>query len=116
MPITIDERRPELCYRVDCFSVPAAARAEFEASMRRNLAFLETLPGFLGHVVLEKTGGPSAFEIVTIATWESRDALERAGAAVRAYYARIGFDVQASLARWGARAELADYRAPLALQ
>lgn len=115
MPITIDERRPELCYRVDCFTVPAAARAEFEAAMHRNLAFLETLPGFLGHVVLEKIGGPSGFETVTIATWESRDALERAGIEVRAYYARIGFDVQSSVARWGARAELGSYRAPPAL-
>lgn len=110
--ITIDPRAvPAQQLRVDSFSVPREARAEFEASMRRNLAFISKLAGFQGHVVLEKASGPSAFDIVTIAAWESRAALDAAGAAVRAYYAEIGFDPPAAMARWGVRGELGNYAA-----
>jgi hypothetical protein len=72
-PVSIDlQAHPDLQFRIDGFSVPAASRGELEAAMRRNLAFLETLPGFLGHVVFERTSGESAFDLVTIAVWESR--------------------------------------------
>jgi heme-degrading monooxygenase HmoA len=98
-------------FRLDSFSVPEAARGEFEAAMRRNLAFIETLPGFRGHVVLEKVGGPAAFNVVTIATWESAEALDAAGVRVRAYYESIGFDLVGALARWGVRAELGNFHA-----
>ena len=100
------ESEAGLSYRLDCFFIPEAAREEFEAAMRRNLAFLETLPGFRGHQVLEKTAGPTSFNVVTIATWASRQALESASGRVGAYYRQIGFDAAAVLARWGARAEL----------
>jgi hypothetical protein len=95
-----------LSYRIDCFSIPEAAREEFEAAMRRNVAFLETLPGYRGHFVLEKTGGPTEFNIVTIAAWTSQEARESASARVGDYYGQIGFNAAAVLARWGARAEL----------
>src|SRR5215510_1840877 len=106
----LTESEASFSYRLDCFFIPDAAREEFEAAMRRNLAFIETLPGFRGHIVLEKTGGPTTFNIVTIAGWESREALDKAGTAVRSYYQEIGFDPGASLARWGARAELGNFR------
>jgi heme-degrading monooxygenase HmoA len=68
--ITIDpDKYPDHQFRIDAFSVPEAARDEFEAAMNRNLAFLETVPGFLGHAVFEKADGPSTFNIVTIARW-----------------------------------------------
>lgn len=44
-------------FRIDAFSVPAGSRDRFEALMRRNVAFIETLPGFLHHTVFEKTQG-----------------------------------------------------------
>lgn len=116
-PVTIDlQAHPHLQFRIDAFSVPAAARPEFEAAMHRNLAFLETLQGFQGHVAFEKTGGPSTFDIVTIAVWESPEAVASAGEKVRAYYQEIGFDMQAMIARWGVTASLGFYRAPPALQ
>lgn len=105
------ESAASLSFRVDTFSIPDAARQEFEAAMRRSMAFIETLPGFRGHIVLEKTSGPTAFDVVTIAAWESAEALELAGEEVRSYYQRIGFDRSAALARWGARAELGSFRA-----
>lgn len=113
-PLTIDLRaHPNLQFRIDAFTVPAASRAEFEAAMHRNLAFLETLPGFQGHVVFEKTGGPTTFNIVTIAVWESPEAIAAAGEKVRAYYQRIGFDMQATMARLGVTASIGAYRAPV---
>src|SRR5215475_5775930 len=67
-PLTIDLRsHPNLQFRSDAFTVPAASRAEFEAAMHRNLAFLEKLPGFMNHMVFEKTSGPTTFDIVTVA-------------------------------------------------
>ena len=84
--------------------------------MQRNLGFIETLPGFLGHVVFESIGGPTRFNLVTIAVWESAEAIEAAVAKVRDYYQRIGFDVQETLARLGVEAEIGNYSAPAALQ
>ena len=101
-----------LQFRIDNFSVPDEAREEFEQAMRRNLAFIETLPGFLGHLVFEKTAGATAFNLATIAVWESSKALDAAGAEVRAYYQGIGFDMPATLSRLGISAELGNFRAP----
>jgi heme-degrading monooxygenase HmoA len=115
--VSIDPfRHPEQHYRIDNFTVPADAREAFEAAMRRNVAFLETLPGFLGHVAFVKTGGPGAFDVATIAAWESAAALERAVAAVRAHYAEIGFDMRTALEQWGAAAQCGNFRAPAELQ
>ncbi len=115
--VTIDlQTHPNLQFRIDGFSVPAASRPEFETAMRRNLTFIQTLPGFLGHLVFEKSAGPSTLDIVTIAVWESQEAVAAAGEKVRAYYESIGFDMPAMLARWGVTAALGFYRAPATLQ
>jgi heme oxygenase (mycobilin-producing) len=110
--ITIDlKTNPDLHFRLDNFSVPDEAREEFEQAMQRNLAFIGTLPGFLGHVAFEKSGGPTVFNVATIAVWESRQALDAAGVAVRDYYQKIGFDMPATLARLGIKAELGNFHA-----
>ncbi|KAA6464477.1 antibiotic biosynthesis monooxygenase [Acidobacteria bacterium AB60] len=116
-PMIVDlEANPNLQFRIDAFKIPAASREEFEAAMRRNLAFLEKLPGFLHHMVFEKTSGPTEFNLVTIAVWESAEAIAAAGEKVRAYYQSIGFDVQATLTRLGITASLGYYNAPANLQ
>jgi heme-degrading monooxygenase HmoA len=84
--------------------------------MHRNLALIRTLPGFRGHVVFEKAGGPTAFNVVTIAVWESKEAVDKAGEEVRAYYKKNGLDMPAMLARWGVKAELGNFTAPRELQ
>jgi heme-degrading monooxygenase HmoA len=110
--ITIDlETNPDLQFRIDNFFVPEGARAEFEQAMQRNLAFLETLPGFRGHLVFEKTSGPSAFHVATIAVWESREAVDAAGEKVRAYYESIGFDPAALMSKLGIKGEMGNFRA-----
>ena len=88
-------------YLVDTFTVPAAARADFEAATRRNRDFIRTLPGFRGDLMVVRSQG-SGFDIATVAAWENADALARAKDAVGAYYRTIAFDPAASLARWGA--------------
>ena len=116
-PLTIDlQAHPNLQFRIDAFSVPADARPEFEAAMQRNLAFLQTLSGFVRHMVFEKTSGPTTFDIVTIAVWESPEVIAAAGQRVRAYYQSIGFDLPAMLERLGITASLGYYNAPLGLQ
>jgi heme-degrading monooxygenase HmoA len=116
-PLTIDlQARPNLQFRIDAFTVPQESRAEFESLMRRNLRFIVTLPGFLNHMVFEKTSGPTNFNIATIAVWESAEAIAAAGEKVREYYQSIGFDVQATVSRLGITASLGYYQAPLDLQ
>lgn len=116
-PVTIDlQANPNWQFRVDAFSVPAASRSEFETTMHENASFLATMPGFKGHVVFEKTAGPSTFNIVTIAAWESAEAMKNAGEKVREDYQRTGFDMQGTIARWGVTASLGGYSAPKGLQ
>lgn len=101
--LTIDlQSRPQLEFRIDAFMVPAGSRAEFEALMHRNAAFIATLPGFMHHLVFERaTDSPTAYDIVTIAVWADRAAIVGARAEVRAYYQRIGFDMAAAFDRLG---------------
>src|SRR5262245_28811397 len=109
-PFTPDlAKHPARRFRIDSFSVPAAARTEFEAAMRRNLRFIQTLPGFLSHTVLEKASGPSMFNIVTIAVWQSPEAIAKAADAVRTFYQEIGFNPAEALSRWGVAAEIGQY-------
>ncbi len=107
---TIDPGNADLRFRIDCFSVPREARQEFDAAMRRNLDFIRTLPGFREHLVFEKAGGPTTFDVVTIAIWDSQEAIDGAGQRVREHYRTIGFDLPAALARWKARAEVGVFR------
>jgi hypothetical protein len=109
--ITIDiERNPDLHFRIDNFSVPDASREEFERAMRRNLAYISELPGFLGHMVFDRTAGDTPFNIATIAVWASQEAIERAAEQVRSYYASIGFDVQDFMKRLGITSARGNFR------
>ena len=45
--------------------------------------FLETLTGFLHHMVFEKTDGPATYDIVTIAVWSGPEAIARARETMR---------------------------------
>jgi hypothetical protein len=97
---------PNFRYRIDAFQVPEGSRAEFEEAMNRSMRFLLTLPGCRGHAVFVKAAGPTRFDVITVATWESQEAIDRAGDRVRAYYRELGFDPAASMARWGVKAEI----------
>lgn len=108
-------RTPAQAVRLDAFLLPEAARAPFLERMAENLAFLRTLPGFQGHVVLEKRRGEGAYNLVTLATWDSQEALDAAGLAVRAHHQQLGLDLAGTLAGWGVQLVRADYAAPAGL-
>jgi hypothetical protein len=105
-----------LGFRIDAFSVPAGSRDRFEALMRRNVAFIEMLPGFLHHTVFEKTQGTTLYDIVTIAVWSGPEAIATARERVHAYYRTIGFDMATEFASLGIVASVGYHRAPGELQ
>ena len=92
---TLDfEKHPQLRFRIDNFSVPASVRADFQAAMQRNFAFIQILPGFQWHLVFEKASG---------------EAIEKAIVAVRDYYEKIGFNPASAMAEWGVTSEVGQY-------
>ena len=107
------DKDPDVHIRLDSYCVPAAARAEFEAGVQRSVALLETLPGFRAHLALAKESGGSAFNIVTIAVWQSSEAMANAITHVQAYYQRIGYDPRESAARLGITAEVGNDYVPI---
>lgn len=107
------DKDPDVHIRLDSYCVPNEARAEFEAGVQRSVAFLETLPGFRAHLALAKESGGSAFNIVTIAVWQSSEAIANAVTKVQAYYQRIGYDPREAAARLGITAEVGNYYVPL---
>jgi len=102
-------------FLIDTFTLPAAARAEFEATMKRNRAFLRTLDGFRGDAVFVTKQG-EAFDIATIAAWANADAIAHAKDQVAAYYAKLGFDLPAAIAKWGVKFQRTIATAPGELQ
>lgn len=103
-------QNPQLVYRIDKFVVPNSARCEFTEKVRSTHEFLRTLPGFIQDSVFEKTGGPGEFDFVTIAVWESAEAIEAARKAVMAKHEDIGFSPDEMFARLGIKADLVTYK------
>lgn len=111
---TLDlDHDPNVQLRIDSFFVPDAARAEFEAVMQRNITFIKTQPGFRWHLAFEKASGNSTFNVVTIAVWESRAAIDNAVAEVRAFYASIGFNPHEFTTRLGITADIGSHYVPM---
>ena len=104
---------PEIS-RIDSFAVPAAARAEFWASVQATHAVLRGQPGFLGDALMEKQSGPGRFNAVTIVRWSSAADLPGARAAVEAAHRASGFDAAEFLARAGIEAETGGNFVPVA--
>jgi hypothetical protein len=113
-PFTIDvDADSDLQLRLDSFHVPAEARPEFVAGVQRSVSFLETLPGFRAHLAFEKVSGDSAFNIITMAVWQSREAVANAVSQVQAYYERVGYDPRETATRLGITADVGNYYAPI---
>jgi hypothetical protein len=100
-------------FRVDRFNVPRSARSEFVGRVRDTHKLLAQLPGFVRDVLLEQSAGPDEINLVTMAEWESQEAVEKAKAMVGELHRQMGFEPRAMMARLGIRAELGSYR-PLA--
>ena len=115
LPVIDARRAPDGVYLIDTFVVPASARVEFEAAMRRNREYIRTLEGFRGDAVLVRKQGES-FDIATIAVWDSPAAIAQAKDRVAAFYERIGFDMRAAIASWGVTLQRSICEAPAGLQ
>ncbi len=96
-------------YRVDKFIVPAEARDEFLGRVQKTHELLQTQPGFIQDMVLEKSTGLGEFNFVTVVEWENTDVTERVGEAVQALHQQMGFNPQEVFARLGIKADIANY-------
>ncbi|MBI1880408.1 MAG: SDR family NAD(P)-dependent oxidoreductase [Chloroflexi bacterium] len=112
MALTVEaiiQQYPGQIYRIDKFKVPKPARAEFIQRVRIPHEFIKTQPGFIQDFVFEQIGGPGAFNFVTVAVWESADALDAARQAATAKYREIGFKPNEIFDRLGIVADMANY-------
>jgi steroid delta-isomerase-like uncharacterized protein len=77
---------------IDKFSLPAAGKKEFYERMHMNRSFIKKLPGFITDEAYESTDDQGNLNCITIAQWQSMEAITQAREAVQAEYKRIGFD------------------------
>jgi steroid delta-isomerase-like uncharacterized protein len=84
---------------IDKFFVPAAAKKEFYERVRINRRFIKQLPGFIGDAAYEYTDENGNLVFVTVAQWESKEAIGKAKEAVQAEYQKEGFDMPGMLKR-----------------
>jgi len=96
-------------FRVDRFTVPEAARDEFLAQVADTHHILRTLPGFVRDAILEKPGAPGELIILTIAEWDSTEAIENARKVIQDRRTETGFEPQEFMAKLGITPELASY-------
>lgn len=77
---------------IDKFFVPAAAIKEFHERTAINRGFIRKLPGFIEDAAYEYTDNEGNLICVTVALWQSREAVNSAKEAVQAEYKKQGFD------------------------
>lgn len=77
---------------IDKFKIPLAAKHEFYERMNMNRSFIKNLPGFIEDAAYEYTDADGNLICVTVALWESYEALTKARESVQAEYTRQGFD------------------------
>jgi heme-degrading monooxygenase HmoA len=77
---------------IDKFFIPRESKTEFINRMKLNRDFIKNIPGFAGDYVYEHTDENRNFILVTVATWQSDDALKNAREAVQREYQRINFN------------------------
>jgi steroid delta-isomerase-like uncharacterized protein len=77
---------------IDKFFVPAAAIEEFRVRTAVNRRFIKTLPGFIKDAVYEYHDENGNLICITVAEWESMDAINKAKEAVQAEYKKEGFN------------------------
>ena len=90
---------------IDKFFIPGESKTEFVTRMKLNRDFIKNLPGFAGDKVYEHTDEDGNFILVTVATWQSNEALNKAKEAVQREYQRINFNPPEMLNRLHIRME-----------
>ena len=77
---------------IDKFFVPARAVVAFKARVKINRDFIRGLPGFIEDHVYEYTDEQGNLTCITVATWASVEAVNKAKEAVQAEYKKQNFD------------------------
>ena len=95
---------------IDKFFVPKNAKAEFEARMNINRNFLKKLPGFMEDRVYERQDENEDYNYITLAVWETEEAIKQAKEAVQAEYKKTGFDMPGMLKRLNITIERGVYK------
>lgn len=95
---------------IDKFVIPAAAKAEFFERMQINRQLIKTLPGFISDAVYVSTDDSENLNCITIAQWESLEAVTNAKAVVQAEYKKQGFDLSGMLKRLNIKMERGTYK------
>lgn len=98
-------------YFIDKFLVPPAGKQEFYERTRVNREFIKQLPGFIEDAAYEYTDNNGNLVCVTVALWESPEALNKAREAVQSEYKKTGFDAAAMLKRLNITADRGVYTA-----
>lgn len=84
---------------IDKLIVPPKAVKEFITLLKFNRNFIKELPGFVEDQVYERSDEAGNLIVITIAVWESGDAIKKAKEAVQAEYQKQGFNLQDILKR-----------------
>jgi heme-degrading monooxygenase HmoA len=77
---------------IDKFTVPPQAIEEFTGQLQQNPNIIKKLPGFVRHDVYQRRDESGNLICITVAEWESAEALENAKKAVKATYEEENFD------------------------
>lgn len=99
--------------RIDRFEVPLSVRDEFMARIAETHAVLHTQPGLNFDRIVERRGADGSAIIITIAEWNSAEAIDTAAAAVMRMREATDFSPAAFIEANGIRADIGVY-APVA--
>lgn len=77
---------------IDRFFVPQSGITEFKQRMQINRNFIKNLSGFIEDAAYEQSDENGNLIVVTIAKWESQEALGKAKEAVQAEYQKTNFN------------------------
>jgi predicted ester cyclase/heme-degrading monooxygenase HmoA len=77
---------------IDNFRMPVSSRTEFFERMNMNRNFIKHLPGFIEENAYEFVDDKGTLHVVTVAQWQSKEAISKAKEAVQAEYKKQGFD------------------------
>jgi predicted ester cyclase/heme-degrading monooxygenase HmoA len=99
---------------IDKFLVPAKAKQEFLERVKINRNFIKNLPGFIKDAAYERTDENGNLVFITIAVWESEDAVKKAKEAVQAEYQKQGFNMPEMLERLNITMDRGVYREEMA--
>lgn len=97
-------------FRIDGFTVPAAARDAFLRRVEATHRVLRKQPGFVTDRIVERPLGTTACRMITMVEWTDDDAIANAVRAVKQAHAGDGFSAADFIADNGIVADVGVYR------